>query len=314
VNFTTIPLRKINLRDERFRTSYFFDLDPLARSIRRIGLTSPPLLRKEGRAWTIVSGWKRVLACRALGLKEIAALITEEKNDKRLFPRALEENVAVRALGTPEKAEVILKLGGLGISDRKILRTFFPLLGLPAAADHLDTILALAAAEDGVKRLAEEKNLPLPMVRALLRFRPAERRRLLPLLGPLGRNKLKEFLDDLWEVGQRDSVPARRILQRKEIRRALAPTGLSLLQKAERVRSVLKRMRYPRLSAREEAFAAALRRIAWPKDVAIQHAPFFEDDHVMVSFRFKNLAELKAHLAKLAAAAENEGIDDLFRK
>ena len=314
VIYTEIPLRKINLKDERFRTSYFFDLEPLIHSIRRVGLTSPPLLRREGKGLTVISGWKRVLACRDLGLKEIAALITEEKNDLRLFLRALEENLAARRLGPAEKAEAILKLRQMGLSDRKILRTYLPLLGLPATADHLASILALAGAEDEVKRLVEEKDLPLHVVESVLRFRPAERRRLLPLLRPLGQNKQKELLDDLWEIGRRDIIQARRILQRAEIRRALAPAGLSPLQKAERLRAILRKMRYPRLSAREEAFAAALRRVGWPKGISIQPSPFFEDRDITVSFRFRNKEELAACLDRIAAAAGHEGIDDLFRE
>ena len=314
MTYVTVPLRKINLRDERFRTSYFFDLSPLVRSIRKAGLAGPPLLRKEGKGFIVVSGWKRVLACRELGLNEIAAFVTEDKSDRRLFLRALEENLAARRLGLAEKAGVVLRLRQMGLHDRRILRTYLPLLGLPATADHLESVLALAGAEDEVKRLVEEKDLPLSVVRSLLRFRPAERRRLLPLLRPLGQNKQKELLDDIWEIGRRDSIQVRRIFQRGEIRRALASAGLPPLQKVERVRHLLKKMRYPRLSAREEAFAAALRRIGWPKGIAIQPAPFFEDEDITVSFRFRNREELAVCLDKLAAAAGHEEIDDLFRE
>ena len=312
--FATVLLRKINFKDERFRTSYFFDLDPLMRSIRRVGLTSPPLLREEGEGLIIVSGWKRVLACRALGLKEIAAIITEEKSDRRLFLRVLEENRTARRLGLAEKTGIILKLRQMGLPESQILRTYLPLLGLPATSDHLESVLALAAADDEVKQLVEEKDLPLPVIRSLLRFRPTERRQLFPLLRPLGQNKQKELLDDLWEIGRRESVQVRRILQRVEIRRALASAGLSPFQKAERVRHTLKKLRYPRLSAREEKFAAALRRIGWPKGIAIQPAPFFEDRDITVSFRFRSREELTACLVKLAAAAEHVEVDDLFRE
>jgi ParB family chromosome partitioning protein len=314
VIYAKVPLRKISLRDERFRTSYFFDLDPIIRSIRRVGLTSPPLLRKEEKGFVIVSGWKRILACRKLGLKEIAALITEEKNDRRLFLWALEANRVARRLGPAEKAEVVLKLRKMGLPERNLLRTYLPLLGLPATAGHLKSILALARAELEVKRLVEEKDLPPHVVESILRFGSAERRLLLPLLRPLGQNKQKELLDDLWEIGRRDGIQARRILQRAEIRRALRPAGLSPLQRAERLRSLLKKMRYPRLSAREEAFAAAVRRIGWPKGVAVRPAPFFEDRDIMVSFSFRNREELKACLEKLAAAAGRECVDDLFRE
>jgi len=98
---------------------------------------SPPLVRRGEKRHVLVSGWKRVLACRALGLAAINALVTEEKNDLRLFLRAFYENLAAREISLIEKAEIGRKLLGFGVDRKTILRSYFPLLSLPATAEHL---------------------------------------------------------------------------------------------------------------------------------------------------------------------------------
>jgi hypothetical protein len=51
-----MALNKIFLKDERFRISYYFDLDKLIISIKEVGLLKPPLVTlREGRT-ILVSG------------------------------------------------------------------------------------------------------------------------------------------------------------------------------------------------------------------------------------------------------------------
>lgn len=312
--FENIPIEKISFWDERFRTSYFYDPEPLLRSLRRAGLASPPLLRREGRRYVVIAGWKRVLACRALGLKTLPALITKEINDRRLFFQALEDNTAVRGLRLGEKAEAIRKLRGLGVSDRVLRTRCLPLLNLPPRADFLASLLALAGAEKAVRQLVEEKDYPLAVALSLLRFPPRDRRVLMPLLRPLGRNKAKEILDEIWEIGVRDSLSASRILRRPEIREILDSAGLSPLQKAERVRLLIKRWRFPHLRAKEKAFAAACRRLGLPPGVSLQPTPFFESEDLTIAVRFRSREELEARLGQLIEIAGSESMSGLFKE
>ena len=107
MRFTQIDPHDIDLTDERFRISFILSSDELAVSIRDLGLLNPPVLaqRKGGRT-ILVSGWKRVLACRALSLSPIPVFVADEKDDLELFKGAVYENASVRTLSAVEKAEV----------------------------------------------------------------------------------------------------------------------------------------------------------------------------------------------------------------
>ncbi len=314
MELATLPLRRIKWKDERFRTSYFFDLEPLVFSIKKVGLVNPPLVLEDSRGSVLVSGWKRALACRQLGLKEISALVTERKANLALFLTALHENLASRGLRLAEKATVIGKLSLFGLSDDILIKDYLRLLRLPATADHLIVLLGLARAGLKIRRFVEEGDVSLPVVQALLRFQAPERKLLVPLLYPLGQNKQKEFLDSLWEIQRRDEIPVKSILDRKDIRQARRSAKLVPLARSEKIRQILERMRFPQLSARRAAFDSCLRRIGWPGEITVQPSPFFEDEEISVGFRAKNPEEFKKSLARLNEAAGKEGLEALFRR
>lgn len=305
---------RINLEDDRFRTSYFPDLSRLILSIKKAGLMSPPLVREEKKRYVLVTGWKRVLACRKLRLARISVLVTEERDDLHLFLSGFYDNLAAREIPLLEKAEIARKLLGFGLDRNELLGVYFPILSLPATAAHLEALLGLAEADAALKKFVRDRDAPLPVVQALLRFGPAGRKCLLPLLRPLGQNKQKEILENSWEICRRDSVSVRHILSDNEARRALVSRKLSPLQKAERIRGFLRRKRFPRLSSREEEFNSALRKIRCPPGLAIRPSPYFEDEKISASFWFKDEGEFRAGVKKLEEIAGNKDLAGLFKR
>jgi ParB family transcriptional regulator, chromosome partitioning protein len=312
MRYATLPLAKINLKDERFRTSYFFSLERLILSIEKAGLLSPPLVRQAEKGYILVAGWKRVLACREIGLSSIKVLVTEDQDDLRLFLASVHENLASRGISLVEKAEILRKLLKFGVPKRALLKGYLPLLSLPATGDHLDVLIGLSRAEDAVKKLVWEKDVPLLIVHFLLRFKPVDQRLLLPLLRPLGQNKQREILEDLWEISRRDNKPLQDILDEAGARRVLGSPKLSPQQEAEKMRLGLKRIRYPQLSYWEDRFKSARRRIRWPKDIAIHPSLNFEGEEISISFLFKNEKEFKARLEQLQAMARKKEFPEFF--
>ncbi len=313
MRFVDVPLRAVNIRDERFRTSRDTSLKGLIRSIEEAGLISPPVLCKRGSRYVLVTGWRRALACRALGFRKIPGLVTDETDELRLFLMALSENLTARELGLSEKAVSLYKLGQFGMATRTLVKEYMPRFGLPATVNHLRWMFTLAQADQAVLDFVSEKSPSPAAVRALLRFPSGDRRRLLPLLRPLGQNKQKQVLEDLWEICRRDGLPVRGLFRRMEFRRILGSSRLTMLQKAEKIRQLLRKKRYPGLSDREEAFRSTLRKMRWPRDVIVQPSPSFEEDQINISFQIRRGEEFRAILDKLGKVADREEIGELFR-
>lgn len=308
-----IALNDIFLEDEMFRISYFFSLEKLIPSLKKVGLISPPLVTIRGKRFILVSGWKRVLACLKISLSPIPVFVIEKENDLNTFLMAFYENLASREFSLLEKAEILSKLKKFGEDEKKIVRHYMPLLDIPSTLSHFDSFAAFSQFEPEVKKVIHEKNMPFPSVKLLAGFTPRERKFLLPLLAPLGQNKRKEILEDMKEISKKNDVSPEKILSSKEILDILGAERTSPLQKADKIRFLLRKKRYPTLSAWNDSFDSLLRKLEWPKEIMIKPSQFFEGENFSITFSFKNQEELRASLLKLQELASREELSKIFK-
>lgn len=309
-----ILIKNINLKDERFRISYFFSLEGLLLSLKEIGLINPPLVTSRNRQLILVSGWKRVLACLELSLTSIPVWVVRSDDDLQMFLLAFYENLASREFSLLEKAEILRRLKKLGEKEQKIVRHYFPLLNIPQTSYYLDLYLTISRFSKDVKSFIHQKNMSLASMEIFAEFNSRERKLLLPLLQPLGQNKQQELLEDLHEISLRDSVSAQEILISEGMSKILHSEKFSSLQKSDRIRQWLRRKRYPRLSSRRKAFDKALKKSGWPEDIPIESSPFFEEETLTVQFRFKDKEELRSLLARLQQISSKKEFAEVFEK
>jgi ParB family chromosome partitioning protein len=309
-----IHIKNINLKDERFRISYFFSLKGLLLSLKEVGLINPPLVTSRNRQLILVSGWKRVLACLELSLTSIPVWVVRSDDDLQMFLLAFYENLASREYSLLEKAEILRRLKKLGEKEQKIIRHYFPLLNIPQTSYYLDLYLTISRFSKDVKSSIHQKNMSLASMEIFAEFNSRERKLLLPLLQPLGQNKQQELLEDLHEISLRDSVSAQEILISEGMSKILHSEKFSSLQKSDRIRHWLRRKRYPRLSSRRKAFKQALRKSGWPEDISIEPSPFFEEEALTVQFRFKDKEELRSLLVRLQQISSKKEFAEVFEE
>lgn len=308
-----LALKKIYLKDERFRISYYFELEKFVTSIKEVGLLNPPLVTlREGR-FILVSGWKRVIACLNLSLSSIPVLVIQGKSELETFLIAFYENLATREFSLVEKAEIIARLKKFSEDEKKIVRHYLPLLDIPPTLSHLDSYLAFSQFEPELKKFIHEKNLPFSLAELFSEFSTPERKRLLPLVSPLSQNKMTEFLESLKEVSRRDERPVLKILSSKEVNDILGSPRLSSLQKADKIRLFLRKKRYPTLSSWTESFDSLRKKMRWPKEIGLSPTPFFEEKKLSVAFNFENQQEFKARLLELEELASKREFSELFK-
>ena len=308
-----LPLKEIFLEDERFRISYYFSLEKLILSIQKMGLLNPPLVALRDKHFILVSGWKRVLVCIKLGLSSLPVFVIEEEDELKTFLAAFYENFATREFSILEKAEILSRLKKFGEDEKRIVRHYLPLLDIPSTLPSLESFLAFSRIEPEVKRIIHQKNMPFSSVKLLAGFTPQERKSLLPVLLPSGQNKLKGILEDLKEISRRNDIAPKKILSSKEILDIMGSEKLSLLQKADKIRLILRKKRYPVLSSRRESFDSLLNKLRLPKTIAVKPSPFFEEENFLVNFSFENSEELKTNLLKLQELASKQEFSAIFK-
>jgi len=312
MKFTIIDIAEIDLMDERFRISYIGPSVELVASIEAAGLINPPVVTaREGRT-VVVCGWKRILACQKLGTSEIPVFVSSEESDLELFKNPVYENVSFREMKTFEKAGILKKLQQFGENDEDLIRRFLPLLKVPATRRYLDLFLELARLERELQEILESKGTALTVLEWLLKYSPQERALLLPILLPLGQNKQKELLIQLFEIAQKQGVSPQKILLGSLYQGTLQDDKLSPLQKADRMLDGIREQRSPVFTHWMRTFEGALKAINLEKGVIINPVPFFEGEELNLSFSFKNPEEFLEKISELAKLAAEPEFSNLF--
>jgi hypothetical protein len=178
---------------------------------------------------------------------------------------------------------------------------------------HLDAYLAIAEFDSETKEFIQDKKASYPVIQQLMELNREERAALLPHLRHLGQNKQKEFLEFLCETSKRDSISVLKILESDTIANVIRSTNLSPIQKADKIRLLLRKGRYPSFSAQKEVFGAVLKKIEWPEKIALDHSAFFEGEDLSVRFTFKDSAEFKDKVQLLQQIASANRISELLK-
>jgi ParB family chromosome partitioning protein len=95
------------IRPNRYQPRIRFDeaeLEELSRSIRQQGVIQPLLVRREGGAYELIAGERRLRAARSAGLSHVPVLI-RDVGDETLLEMSIVENIQREDLNPMEEAE-----------------------------------------------------------------------------------------------------------------------------------------------------------------------------------------------------------------
>jgi len=313
-----IPLQQIDLSDETFSVNYLPDLQRLRSSIEQIGMTQPVLLRKKLGGYQMICGFRRISVMKELEKSEIESRVFEEKemDEFHLFFLSLQENLTTRGFNIVEEAMALEKLiHHFQIHPDTVIHTFLPLFSLETNEKILNTYLSLARMEDEVKTYVLKEGVSRSNIRRLSTLTSEDRIAVLSLISPLklGENRLREALTLLEEISRRDQCSTREIVRRPEIQAILSQKELTPLQKAERVKKILKAHRYPRMHQLEEAFEKSKKKLNLPSRLSLHHQPFFEGKGLKVEFQFETMEEYRTILSALSQLMNKEEFREILQ-
>ncbi len=299
----TIPLTRIDWEDTTFLVTLLPDLEPLQASIRLIGLLEPLILRqKTDGLYQIVCGFKRVEALRLLAINEAAAFVYHltELTDLQALLLAINHNIT-RPVNLGEKAQALAKLLDFGLSEREVIDRYLPLFALQSNARILSQITNLLSLERRVLEYLIKEDLSLSAAVRFLDLKQEDQKSMIPLLLALrpGENRLKEIISFLREISLRDDVSISALLAREDIGELLAEVQTPRPQRLERLRRIIKQMRFPLLTATEARFAAYKQSLALPSQISFHPPAFFEDEEFRMELKFKDFRSFRELVATL---------------
>jgi hypothetical protein len=138
---------------------------------------------------------------------------------------------------------------------------------------------------------------------------------ILSMIAPLklGENRLREILTFLEEISRSMKGTVREVVQRSEIQAVLFQKELTLSQKTERIKKVLKDLRYPKMHQMEEKFEQKKKDLNLPSNLSLRHQPFFEGRGLKVEFQFETMEEYRSILKLLSSLADKKEFEEMVK-
>ncbi len=126
----------------------------------------------------------------------------------------------------------------------------------------------------------------------------------------LGSNKMKEVVENLYEISKRDNLGISDILKEGRIASILSKENIGKKEKGEQLRKVLDLIRYPLLNKKKELFFKKVNDLRFSHNIKIKPNENFETDEIYIKISVSNIEELKTAINEINEKIES--IDELF--
>lgn len=307
-------LADIDFDDATYRVTTNDDNTGLAASIGQVGLLCPPILAAGRHGLRVVSGFRRLDACRRLGITQVTARVAAPgAGEWRRACWAVAENAGQRPLDPVERGRALRLLRDTA-PDRESCRTAAAAFGLPDRPGTADRYTALCDLPDAVQRAVARGELAPATALTLRELDPAAAEALAGLLVSLrfGVNKQREVVELVLEIAARESVGVAAVLGEGEVRRLLSDPDADRPLKGRRLREHLRVRRFPRLAGAEARFDALRRELALPPEVRLDPPPGFEGRHYRLAVAFDDRRGLARHRDTLDRLLANPVLDRIL--
>jgi len=240
-----VPLLSLNLHDKTFFIGSIRDVNVIKNSINEVGLLIPPSLIKKGNNFQIISGWKRIAACKHLSFEDILSKVYEpdELTNEDCLKMIYHENQ--ERLNDIEKAELCYKFKILcGFDDNHLIKQVLPMLGISPSRKNFDKVISISSLENEIKGAFYDEKISLEQAVLLSELENSDRVQVLKKIlmkFKLNKNETRETIKEIREVALRDKKSLSMVID--ELLSKIAHSGGK-----NEFRHELKSLRYPMLT------------------------------------------------------------------
>ena len=214
---------RIYLEDKTFQVTTEAAIETLAAAIARLGVMHPPVLMAVDAGYRVVSGFRRIAACKSLGYAEISARLLSPDTDKLTCVQlAVAENSLQRPLNLIEQSRALVLLSGV-YPDPDDLRRAAGVLGLPDSFSAIQKLRQLSSLAPEIQEGVLLNVLSMAMALDLGQMEKSCGVGLSTLFGylKLGLNKQREILTMIQEIAFREHLTVKDILNSPELQQIM---------------------------------------------------------------------------------------------
>ena len=310
-----ISISEIDTKDDACNLTLRTDPDALVAPIRAVGLINPPVLKqRQDFKYQIVCGFRRVMACKALGWHEIKARVLKgSPTEIDSLKLAILDNRSHRRLNLVEQAQGIQKLSP-HIPFRNRLQMLSSLLGFPQNRKVFEKIEALSRLPEAVQAGVTDEIVSLEAAVDLSEFSHEDALSFFDLFKglKLSQNKQRDVITLIQEIAIREDLKPGEVLQSKELRTILDRPELNRNEKGSKVRAYLKQRRFPTLTKVEERFSKELKDLKLNDRIHLTPPPYFEGGPYTLRMTFNSMKDFDERRKTLDAMAKNPALRRLL--
>ncbi len=311
-----IAISSIDLSDERYQIALSSsDTEWLARSIKGVGLVSPPILQPMGHRYAVVSGFNRI---KALGLLEVDSVKAVVQGPPAGDRECLLTAVAALSFKRPlTHAELIVGATRLAkfMDTAAMAEQSAGIFNVPLSQSFVRELLEIGALPDPAPTLIHQGRMSLKSAKALARLGGEFQTLMLEVFANIRASVSVqlELIQNLTEISARDDLGPERLLM--DIDPGWPPV---LDEKNDSVavtrdfRTRVFEKRFPELSMARQNVRKMISAMNLPAHISIKPPEYFEGRNFSVSFQARTFDDFQAGLQRLRVASEHPDFDKLF--
>lgn len=291
-----IEINQIDLNDITFKITTDISTDDLIESIKNVGLISPPILRYTAdKRYIVVSGFRRVGACRSLGWQHIdARVVSETQSDLNPLKLAIADNCLNRQLNVIEQSVSISKLSVFFPDDITLSRESQK-IGLNVNPKLLKKLRKINSVDNDLKEKISAGIIPFSIGLELSEMEQSEAIAISQIIEQLHLtlNHQKEIIRLAQEGARLNNVPILDVIKDGNVTDVINDPGLDRNQKIKKIRRYLKQIRYPEIVRFETNYLACLQRMKLPESIQLNPPADFEGNNFSMVLHFQDLKQFK---------------------
>lgn len=291
-----VNLTQIDFRDDTFRITTEKQVDNLVHSIKHVGMLNRPLLLKKEATYTIISGFRRIEACRRLNWYQLEAMVLNDDAEKlKCIKYAITDNAFHRPLNLIEKSRSIEMLSEF-IKDIKGLTTELSVLGLSEHPSMISKLKGICRLPEPIQKSILSNTISLAMVLELAGMSKNDAEGFLKLFNTLklSLNKQREIVMLVKEIAMREDKSFLQVIEEAYHKNILMNEDLDKIQMAQNLRIYLKQRRFPTIADTEKSFEKYRQKLNLEKGIKLISPTNFESPTYTLQLSFNNMTQLKS--------------------
>ena len=312
-----IAVSEIDLDPGPFCMSFNFSLEQLKNSIERFGVLNAPYVTKGSESrYTVVTGYRRLLALRELGWPEVVChVLPDNIRPLEALLLNLHDNIVHRKMNEVEKAMVLVRLNRF-VKQEALIKEFMPMLGIPANRYNLAILLRVPELEEQVRISIATQRISLRVAGLMMTLDSGDRLKVNELFTVLrlSLNQQWEVIQWIVEIAGREGRSAKEILVDDEVMGIVNNSEMSNPIKSKTIVKILRKRRFPSVVKAETAFKKGVSRLSLPQGLKIIPPPFFEGKKYRLEIGFTQGEELKEKVEKLFHLPGLEQITNFWKE